>query len=155
MWEETGGDSPLALTHLYLQRAVLVKHTGIVETQQHLIIARRQLPFGGEGRHISCRDNRSATLRRSTLTPCLSGNFILVELAPMVQFILCSPRSSTVNGPAWPGPSRSTTSRWTGEGCLLQRLALLCLITGPLSFSSKRLTIRVPVPVAGTVSAGF
>lgn len=88
MWEETGRGSSLALTHLYVQRAVLVKHAGIAETQQHLIIARRQLPFGGEGRHISCRDNRSATLCQITLTPCLSGNCLLVELTLTVQLIL-------------------------------------------------------------------
>lgn len=74
MWEETGRGSSLALTHLYVQRAVLVKHARIVETQQHLIIARRQLPFGGEGRHISCRDNRSATLCQ--ITPQCDAMFI-------------------------------------------------------------------------------
>lgn len=88
MWEETGRGSSLALTHLDVQRVVLVKHAGIVETQQHLIIARRQLPFGGEGHHVSCRDNRSATLCQITLTQGLSGNFLLVELTLMVQLIL-------------------------------------------------------------------
>lgn len=117
MGDEAGGDSPLTLTHLYVQGAVLVKHPGVIETQQHPIIARRQLPFGGEGRHVSCREKRSATLCRSPLTPRVCGNCSLVELALMVQLILCSLRITAVNGPAWPGPSGSTRSRWTGDGC--------------------------------------
>lgn len=77
---------------------------------------------------------------------------LLVELVLMVQLILCSPWSCTINGPAWPGPSRSTISSRAGNGSLLHRLTFLCSITGRWSFTSNKLTIRVPVPVAGMVS---
>lgn len=70
---ETGGASPLTLTHLYVQRAVLIKRAGVVEPQQHFIITGRQLPFGGEGCHVSCGENRSATRFPRTLTPRSSG----------------------------------------------------------------------------------
>lgn len=70
---ETGGASPLTLTHLYVQRAVLIKRAGVVDTQQHFIIPGRQLPFGGEGCHVSCGENRSATRFPRTLTPRSSG----------------------------------------------------------------------------------
>ena len=77
---------------------------------------------------------------------------LLVELLLTVQLILCSPWSCTINGPAWPGPSRSTISSRAGDGSLLHRLTFLCSITGRWSFTSNKLTIRVPVPVAGMVS---
>lgn len=59
--DETGGDVPPTLTHLYVQRAVLMKQAGVVETQQHFITAGRQLPSGGEGGHVGCGEDRSAT----------------------------------------------------------------------------------------------
>lgn len=56
MWDEAGGDSALAPTHLYVQRVVLIERPGVVEAQQHLVMAGRQLPSGGEGYHVSCED---------------------------------------------------------------------------------------------------
>lgn len=52
MRDGTGGDGPLTRTHLYVQRAVLMKQAGVVETQQHFVMAGRQLPSGGEGGHV-------------------------------------------------------------------------------------------------------
>lgn len=71
---ETGGDGPLTRTHLDVQRAVLVQPASVVEAQQHFIVAGRQLPFGGEGCHASCEENRSAAARfPGPLTPRSSG----------------------------------------------------------------------------------
>lgn len=70
----TGGDGPLTLTHLHVQRAVLGKQAGVRDPQQHFIMAGRQLPVGGEGCHGSWEEeDTSAPPFPRTRTPCSPG----------------------------------------------------------------------------------
>lgn len=47
-WHEAGGHGALALAHFHRQRALLVEHAGVEDAHQHVIVARWQLPPGGQ-----------------------------------------------------------------------------------------------------------
>lgn len=58
-WDEAGRDSPYTLAHFYFQWAVLVEHANIVDTHQHIIVPRWQLPFGGQSCYVACKGTKT------------------------------------------------------------------------------------------------
>lgn len=70
----TGGDGPLTLAHLHVQRVVLGKQAGVIDPQQHFIMAGRQRPGGGEGCLVGWEEeDTSAPPFPRTRMPCSPG----------------------------------------------------------------------------------